>query len=102
MQPLMAVFFACRDGRNDAREERVPYSWAVFTSQEHRRELLRIGWKSVGKIFVLALDAVYQYITVRWFYPVEAVVTAVVLALVLYVLLRAPVNRLTPGKPGRG
>ena len=96
LQPLMAVIFAIRDGRKDAREGRVPYFWALFTEPGHRREMLRNGWKSVGKIFVIALilDAVYQFIVVRWFYPGEAVVVAVVLAIVPYVLLRGPVNRL--------
>lgn len=100
IQPLMAAFFAFRDGRNDAREGRVPYFWALFTSPEHRRDLLQGGWKSVGKIFVIALilDAVYQYITVRWFYPGEALLTAAILALVPYLALRGPVNRLMPRK----
>jgi len=98
LQPLMACIFAIRDGRKDAREGKVPYFWALFTSPEHRRELLREGWKSVGKIFVIALvlDAVYQFITVRWFYPGEALVTAAVLALIPYLALRGPVNRLWP------
>ena len=80
----------------------MPYFWALFTSPEHRRELLREGWKAVGKIFVIAvvLDAVYQFITVRWFYPGEALVTAVALALVPYLVLRGPVNRLWPPKAG--
>ena len=102
LQPLMAVIFAIRDGRKDAREGRAPYFWTLFTDPAHRRELLREGWKSVGKIFVIALvlDAVYQYITVRWFYPGEALVTAAVLALVPYILLRGPVNRLWPHRAG--
>ena len=41
IQPLMAAIFAFRDGRKDAREGKVPYFWALFTSPEHRRELLR-------------------------------------------------------------
>ena len=102
LQPLMAVIFAVRDGRKDAWEGRAPYFWTLFTDPAHRRELIREGWKSVGKIFVIALvlDAVYQYITVRWFYPGEALVTATVLALVPYILLRGPVNRLWPPKAG--
>jgi hypothetical protein len=100
IQPLMAVVFAVRDGRKDAQEGKAPYLWALFTNPAHRRELLREGWKSVGKIFVIALvlDAVYQFITVRWFYPGEALVVAVVLALVPYLVLRGPVNRLWPPK----
>ena len=97
LQPLMAVIFAIRDGRKDGREGRMPYFWALFTERGHRRDLLRNGWKSVGKIFVVALiiDAVYQFITVRWFYPGEAVLTAVMLAIIPYLLLRGLVGRLT-------
>jgi len=99
-QPLMAIIFAVRDGRKDGREGRVPYFWALFTEPGHRRDLLRHGWKSVGKIFVIALilDAIYQFIEVRWFYPGEAVVTATVLAIVPYLMLRGLVNRLTSRK----
>lgn len=102
LQPLMAILFAVRDGRKDAREGKAPYFWAFFTRPQHRREMLREGWKSVGKIFILALvlDAVYQYITVRWFYPGEALVTAIALAFIPYLLLRGPVNRLWPPKAG--
>ena len=99
-QPLMAIIFAIRDGRKDGREGRVPYFWALFTEPGHRRDLLRHGWKSVGKIFVIALilDAIYQFIQVRWFYPGEAVVTATVLAIIPYLMLRGLVNRLTNRK----
>jgi hypothetical protein len=100
LQPLMAVIFAVKDGMKDAREGRVPYFWSIFTDSGHRRDLLRSGWKSVGKIFIIAmiLDAVYQYIELRWFYPVEALLVALSLAIIPYVLLRGPVNRLTPRK----
>jgi hypothetical protein len=104
LQPLMAILFAVRDGRKDAREGQVPYFWAIFTSPEHRRELLRNGWKSVSKVFIIALflDAIYQYIALKWFYPGEALVVAFVLAIVPYVLLRGPANRLTPRKGKEG
>lgn len=100
LQPTMAIIVAIRDGRKDAREGRVPYFWALFTEPGHRLEILRNGWKSFGKIFCLALilDAIYQYITVRWFYPGEAVATALILAVIPYVLLRGPVNRLAGAK----
>ena len=97
-QPLMAVIFAIRDGRKDGREGRRPYFWALFAAdRSNRRDLMREGWKAVGKIFIIAviLDAVYQFITVRWFYPGEAVVTAVILAILPYLVLRGLVNRLT-------
>ena len=100
LQPLMAVIFAVRDGRRDAREGKAPYFWSLLNNPGHRRDLLRSGWKSVGKVFVIALvlDAVYQFITVRRFYPVEALMVALVLAIVPYLVLRGPVNRLIPRK----
>lgn len=98
-QPLMAVIFAIKDGIKDSHEGRVPYFWALFTEPGHRREMLRTGWKSVGKIFIIALilEAVYQF-KVGTFYPGEALIVAFVLAIVPYVLLRGPANRLTPAK----
>lgn len=100
LQPLMAIIFAIRDGRKDAREGRAPYSWQLFTDQQHRRELIRSGWKGVGKVFVVAIiiDAVYQYIALSFFYPVEALLVALILAIIPYVLLRGPVNRLMSRK----
>ncbi len=58
--------------------------------------MLRTGWQSVGKVFILALilDAIYQYIELRWFYPGEAIAVALSLAIIPYTLLRGPVNRL--------
>jgi hypothetical protein len=100
LQPLMAVIFATLDGRKDAREGRAPYLWTLVLHSGHRRDLMRSGWKSVGRIFVLALilDGVYQVKVLSWFYPGEALLTALVLAVLPYVLLRGIVNRLTPRK----
>ena len=96
LQPTMAIIFAIRDGIKDAHEGRVPYFWSLFTEPGHRMDLVRRGWKSVGKVFILALvlDAVYQVWQLKWFYPGEAILTALVLAIVPYVLLRGPANRL--------
>ena len=104
LQPAMAIFFAFRDGRRDAREGRAPYGWTLLTDAEHRRFLLKDGWKGIAKVFVIAslLDLVYQYIAIGGFRPVQALFTAILVALVPYVLLRGPINRLTPRKPGGG
>ncbi len=98
MQPLMAAIFAVRAGLLDGRTGQPPYFWAMFGSKSHRRELLRQGWKDVGKIFVLAvaIDVVYQIIVLRWVYPGEALAVAALLAFIPYLLIRGPVTRLTP------
>ena len=99
LQPAMALFFAFRDGRQDAREGQAPYVWAIFSSPEHRRYLLADGWKGFGKVFVIAfvLDIVYQYVAIGGYRPVQAFSTACILALLPYVLFRGPFNRFRPG-----
>ena len=105
LQPLMALFFAFRDGRADARAGRPPYFWALFTQPEHRREMLASGWHGVGKVFVIAiiLDLVFQYVALgglRW--SGGAIIAGVILAILPYLLLRGPINRLTKhGSAGR-
>lgn len=95
-QPLMAVIFAVIDGVKDARNDKPAYFWAVMTNPEHRTELVKDGWKHVGKIFVIGviLDLAYQLIVFRWVYPGELLIVAFVLAIVPYVLLRGPANRI--------
>ncbi len=96
IQPLTAIIFALRDGRKDACEGRPPYFWSILTDPGHRRDLIWSAWNSVGKVFVIAviLDAIYQYIELRWFYLGEALAVAFLLAIVPYLLLRGSVNRL--------
>jgi hypothetical protein len=96
IQPMVAAFFAIRAGWSDARQGRVPYGWVVLTDPANRRELLREGWKDVAKVFVAAviIDFVYQIIELRWLYPEEALIVASTLALLPYLLLRGPANRI--------
>ena len=96
LQPAMAAFFAIRSGLKDAKDKKPPYFWALFTDPAHRQDMLRNGWKSVGRVIILGLimDAIYQFIVFRWFYPVEALLVAAILALVPYLLIRGPVSRI--------
>src|SRR5277367_2018176 len=86
LQPLMACFFAVRAGLKDAKTGRPPYFWSLVTHPQERERMLKDGWHSVGKIFILALilDAVYQIIVIHFFYPGEAAIVAVLLAIVPY------------------
>ena len=96
----MAAFFAIRSGLKDAKENRPPYFWAMFTNPESRVDMIRDGWKSVGRVFILGIimDVIYQLIVFRWFYPVEALLVAVILAAIPYLLIRGPVNRIAHSK----
>ena len=95
LQPIMASIFAIKAGLHDARTGQPPYFWSLFTDPSHRADMLKDGWKSVGKVFVLALilDVVYQIIVMRFVYPGEALITAVLLAIVPYLTLRGLVTR---------
>jgi len=95
LQPAVAVFFAIRDGLNDARRGNVPYFWAIFTEPSRRKELIKDGWQSVAKVFIFAtvMDLIYQYLVLGWMYPLAALSIAFLLAFVPYLLIRGPVNR---------
>jgi hypothetical protein len=92
----MAILFAIIDGLRDAKNGKPAYFWALLTATGQRRELLHEGWKSVGKIFILAviLDVVYQLEVHSSIYPGETLIVAFVLAILPYVLLRGPINRI--------
>lgn len=97
MQPLMASYLAFRDGKRDATENKSPYFWGLFTDPEHRREMLRSGWHSIGKVFIAAfvLDVIFQFIVFhRPQFRGGAIWAGIILALLPYVLLRGPFNRL--------
>jgi hypothetical protein len=101
LQPSMAIFFAVREGLKDAREGKPPYFWGCLTDRGEREAMLKEGWKSIGKVFALAvvLDIVYQLIEHRWLvYPGEAILVAIILAIVPYLLIRGPVNRVVRRK----
>lgn len=96
LQPLVALFLAFQDGVKDAREGRPAYFWALLTDPAHRRDMLRTGWASIGKVFILAvvLDFIFQLVVFWQFRLIGALLAGLILALVPYILLRGPVNRL--------
>lgn len=96
LQPTMAALLALRAGLKDAREGRPPYFWTLVTDSTQRSNLLREGWRAVARVFVLALvmDIIYQLIVLGWIYPLELVTVAILLAVMPYLLLRGPVNRI--------
>jgi len=96
IQPLVASFLAIRSGLKDAREGRPAFLWSIVKDPPYRLAFLRHGWKDVGKVFLLAvvLDSIYQLIVHRGVYVLELLIVATTLAVVPYLLIRGPVNRL--------
>lgn len=96
IQPLVASVFAVLAGIRDARLGKPPYFWALLTSAEHRAEMLRDGWRSIGRVFLLAviLDIIYQLIVERFIYPLELLITAFILAIVPFLIVRGSVSHI--------
>ena len=96
IQPTMAGLLALRAGIQDARQGRQGYLWAMLARPERRLQLLHEGWRGAMTPFLLAiaLDCIYQIMTVQFVYPLELLFTATLLVLVPYALLRGPFNRL--------
>jgi hypothetical protein len=95
LQPLMAAFFAIRDGIQDAKTGRPPFLWAMLYRSGRRVIRLEEALNSTARIILLGLiiDGIYQFIVLDRFYPAEAVIIAVLLAFIPYVILRGPVAR---------
>ena len=96
LQPIMATIAALYDGVEDARTGRSPYLWTIIADQTKRGGRLREGLISTARVILLGLvmDTVYQIIELKTFFPAEAVVVALLLAFVPYLLLRGPCARI--------
>lgn len=96
LQPAMAAIAAIRAGIVDARTGRSPYFLALWTEPGQRRARVREGLSATARIFALglAMDAVYQFIVLKKFYPVEALIVSLALAVVPYFIIRGPAARI--------
>jgi hypothetical protein len=96
LQPAMAAIAATLDGIKDARIGRSPYFWTVLSHPAERGSRLLEALFATARIILLGIgmDAIYQFRVFGTFYPVEALVIALVLAVVPYFLVRGPVTRI--------
>lgn len=96
LQPAMAALAALHDGIKDARLGHSPYFWTIVYDPQRRTRRLREGLVSTARIILLGLvmDAIYQYWEFKTFYPGEAVIIALSLAVVPYLILRGPIARI--------
>jgi hypothetical protein len=103
LQPVMATIVAIRDGLEDARSGRSPYVATVLGNPQERAARLRHGLNATARIIALGLvmDVIYQAIVFRTFYPDQALVVALVLAFVPYVIIRGVTVRIWRSQPSR-
>ncbi|WP_233856175.1 hypothetical protein [Paraburkholderia sp. HD33-4] len=96
LQPTMATVLAVLSGLRDAKLGKPPYFWALMTDPGHRMDMARYGWRSVGRVFILAmiLDIVFRIIVIHKVYPAGVAFVAFVLAIVPYLVLCGLVTRI--------
>jgi predicted membrane protein len=96
LQPVMVTIAAALDGIKDARTGRTPYAWAMLTDPSRFASRLREGVIATARVILLGLgmDLIYQIMVFGTFHPGEAVVIAILLAFVPYLLLRGPAQRI--------
>ncbi|MFO1395244.1 MAG: hypothetical protein U1F09_15955 [Steroidobacteraceae bacterium] len=96
LQPVMATLAALRDGVRDARLGRAPYLWTILSDPEKRGGRLREGLIATARVLLLGLvmDVTYQLLVFDEFHPAEAVIVAVLLAFMPYLLLRGVIARI--------
>jgi hypothetical protein len=95
LQPLMAAITATVDGLRDARTVRSPFFRAVLFEPRHRTSRLVEAMNAIARTILLGvvMDIIYQVIALKRFYPAEAVIVALLLAVVPYVVLRGLITR---------
>jgi hypothetical protein len=100
LQPIMASIFGILSGLRDAKAHKPPYLWALLVNPAHRGAMVKDGWKSIGKVFIVALvlDVIYQMIVSDFVYSGEALIVGFVLTIAPFVILRGLVNRIASGK----
>ena len=96
LQPMMAFLSALHDGIRDARTGRSPYLRTVLFNRTERMGRLSEGLVSTARLILIgiAVDAIYQLRVLGTFYPIEALLIALALAFVPYLLLRGPIARI--------
>ena len=109
LQPAMAAIAAFHDGINDTRLGHKVFFWTALRDPTLHAGRLRQGAISTARIVLLGLsmDVIYQLRVLHRFYPVEALIMAILLAVVSYFIFRWIVemvarwwySRRQPGSP---
>lgn len=90
LQPTMAFIAALHDGTRDAREGHKSFFWSGSGGPSQQTGRLREGLMSVARVIALGIgmDVVYQLKELKTFYPAEAAMMAILLAVIPYFVFR--------------
>lgn len=95
VMPIIACLIALRSGIKNGKAGKGGFVWAIlFSNAAERKQLLGSAVKDIGKMFLVAivLDTIYQLMVFRAFYIVQALIVAVVCAVLPYIIVRGPVT----------
>lgn len=95
LQPVMAAVAALPDGINDARAGHKSFFWSALWDSSAPKGRLREGLISTARVVLLGLsmDVIYQFKVLDRFYPGEALMMAILLAVIPYFVFRRIVER---------
>jgi hypothetical protein len=90
LQPALAFVAALKDGITDAKRGHKAFFWTALRDPTLPRGRLREGLMSTSQMALtgLAMDVVYQFKASDRFYPAEAVMMVLLLAVIPYFILR--------------
>ena len=90
LQPTMALLAAFPDGIRDARLGHKSFFWSAWWNKDAPTGRLREGAVSTARVVLLGLsmDIIYQFKALDRFYPAEALMMAILLAVIPYFIFR--------------
>ena len=90
LQPTMAFLAALHDGVQDARRGHKSFFWSTPGDSTTQHGRLREGLTSTARVILLGLsmDIIYQFKVLDHFYPAEALMMAILLAVIPYFVFR--------------
>ncbi len=96
LQSLVSVGLGLRAGARDARMGRAPFGSLLWSGHVPRAILWRQVWRGIARLFTFAaiIDVIYQVFFLHEFHPLQALVVAAALAILPYLMVRGPANRL--------
>jgi hypothetical protein len=95
LQPSMALLAAIPDGIRETRLGHKSFFWSALWDPQAPTGRLREGLISTARVVLLgiSMDAIYQFKALDRFYPVEALMMAILLAVIPYFVFRWIVER---------
>lgn len=89
-QPIMALIAEIPDGLRDAHDRHKAFFWTALLDASQHAGRLREGLYSIARIILIgiSMDVINQFKLLEQFYPAEAAVMAILLAVIPCFILR--------------